>query len=73
VGKSFANEVSRMKISKFLLDTMQARKKHDEAKAILVEFYPHCRQKKRDYKYKMVANLEADIVVRESPWQLPIR
>lgn len=73
VGKSSANGVSRMEISNFLsdfkqdfinnmatqLDTMQPRKKHDEAKAILTEFFPHCRQKKRDCKCKMVANLEA--------------
>ena len=41
------------------LDTMQARKKHAEAKVFLAEFCPYCRQKKRDCRCKMVANLEA--------------
>lgn len=54
--------VSRMEITRLLkdfkediinnmathFDTLQARKKHEEAKTILVEFCPHCRQKKRD-------------------------
>lgn len=41
------------------LDTLQAKKKHEDVEAMLVEYYPHCRQKKKDCRCKMVANIES--------------
>ena len=57
VVKSSTSGVSRMEITNLLsdfkqdiinnmatqLDTMQARKKHEEAKTILAKFCPHCK------------------------------
>lgn len=40
------------------MDTISAKKKHEEADAFLAEFYPHCRQRKKDCRCKMVANVE---------------
>lgn len=33
------------------LDTLQEKKKHEEEEAMLVEFCPHCRQKKNNSSY----------------------
>lgn len=41
------------------LDTLQARKKHEEAEAMLAKFCPHCRQKKKDCKCKLLAKVDS--------------
>lgn len=60
--------VSKMELSNFFrdfkqdiinnmdaqIDTLQAKKKHGEAEAMLVEFCPHCRQRKKDCRCKKV-------------------
>lgn len=39
------------------LDTVQAKRKHDEVEVMLVEYSPHFREKKRNYKCKTISNL----------------
>ena len=40
------------------MDTIKAKRKHDEVEAMLAEYCPHYREKKRNCKYKTIANLE---------------
>lgn len=41
------------------LDTLQERKKHEEAEDMLIEFCPHYRQKKKDCRCKLLAKIDS--------------
>ena len=67
-----SSRVSKMELSNLLsnfkqdiindvatqLDTMQARRKKDEADAMLTGYYPHCRERKKHCGCKFVASVE---------------
>ena len=73
--KTGGASVSKMDLSNFLSDfmkeiinnvathfnTMQARRRHEEANAMLAEFFSHYQEKKRNCKCKMVANMETQL------------
>ena len=41
------------------LDVMQAWRKKEDANIMLAEYFPHCREKKRNYRCKPIASLES--------------
>lgn len=49
------------------LDTLQAKKKHEESEAMLVELCPHYRQEKKDCRCKLVANTDNHHVLEFNP------
>jgi hypothetical protein len=73
MGKASTNGVSIIEITHFLsdfkidiidnmatqLDTLQENKEHEEVEEILVEYCPNCRQKKKNCRCKMVANIDS--------------
>lgn len=71
-GKPNCLGVSKVKLSNLLsklkqdiindvathLDNMQARRKKEETDVMLAIYCPHCREGKRNNKYKIIASLE---------------
>lgn len=54
--KDFKHDIIKNMVKQ--LDTFQVEQKHDEAEAMLAEYCPYCRQKKKDCRCKKIANIE---------------
>lgn len=72
VTKGISQGISKLKISNLLSffkkdiindvathrDTITTKKKHAKIKSQFVEYCPHCHEQKKDYRCKLVANLD---------------